>query len=29
MLTWTVGYESIAFIVLLLIIKSAFTCRKK
>ena len=29
MLSWTVGYETIAFILLLLIMKSAFTFRKK
>jgi hypothetical protein len=29
MLTWTVGYETIAFILLLLIIKSALTFNKK
>ena len=29
MLTWTIGYETIAFILLLLIIKSALTFRKK
>jgi len=29
MLTWTVGYESIALLLLLTIIKSAFTFKKK
>lgn len=29
MLTWTVGYESIALILLLLIMKSAFTFKKR
>ena len=29
MLSWTIGYETIAFILLMLIIKSAFTFRKE
>jgi hypothetical protein len=29
MLTWTIGYETIAFILLLLILKSAFTFKNK
>jgi len=29
MLTWTVGYESLAFLILLTIVKSAFSFKKK
>jgi len=29
MLTWTVGYETLAFILLLIIVKSAFSFKKK
>jgi len=29
MLTWTIGYESIALTFLMLIMKSAFTCHKR